>query len=139
MSEDKKNYVFDIDDQEKTFTLECLNNKQRPIEQQMRVKMQPISAKDADSIASRAMDEAGTDSKAKGWNDKYSKLWLQYTIEKKVKGMENIFFKINGQVKEIKDALELYALKDIKANIIFKEIKKLINLQDEINEDEEKN
>jgi hypothetical protein len=144
MSEKKEiqefDYVFDIDDGPQVHTLTCLNNKKRPEEKQMKVTLEPLSAKEADSIVRDAFKFAGKrpkDEEGKEfekWNTKYMEYFLEKNFSKKVTKLENIFFKIGDKVKEITKVSELYGMKSKTASAIVTEIKEFIDIQEDVPE-----
>jgi ParB-like chromosome segregation protein Spo0J len=138
MSEEIKDvfedYVFDIDLDDQVHILKCFNNESRPEDKQMKITLQLLSCKQKDSITRKAARKALHNNKLsqEKADELYFDLLLEYTFTEKVKKIENIFFKINGKVKEIKKADELYKMQHSTANIIVTEIKDIMNKQEEV-------
>jgi len=135
-------YIFDINDEPTIYTLECYDNKKRPVEKQMRVSIEPLSAKESNEITKEAYAATGQRNKMseEEWTGKYSTHFTRINFAKKIKTIENIYFRDKeGVTKEITDPLELWTLKDKKASTIVTEIQALMNSQDEVSEEEEKN
>jgi hypothetical protein len=128
-----QDYVFDITKEPRWEELKCCNNLSRPEEHRMAVQISALSSYDEDSVVRKALKEAG-DSKSEGFQERYSTLFVLYRLEASVMDMKNIFFRVDGEIKEIKKVSELFYMKDDNARIVYDEIRRVVVLRTEPNE-----
>lgn len=131
---DEFEYIFDIDDTERELILTCLNNEIRPKDKQMKVVICLLSQKEKDFIIRYASRKAMNVKEEELKDEIFTQAILDKTFEMKIKSMENIYFKINGQTKEITNPVELYNMKSPIANTIVDEIRDFMNKTEEIKE-----
>jgi hypothetical protein len=134
MEEEKKeelieqDFLLDISDEEEIYTLECLGNKKRPVEKQMRVYIKPLSGKDLAQISSRIRKDITNYKKDHPEDDRtfmelynmFSEYWeFVYRVDK----IENFFYKYKGETKEITDIADLYTFKNSKMAIAVSDLR----------------
>ena len=111
-----------------------------PEDKQMKVTYELLSNKDVDEIAREAVMRVGDQPSKKKkkeydkWNSEYLTHYMELSFAKKVKKIENIFFKIDGKVQEIKEVVTLYNMKNKVASTIVMEIKEVLNKHEETHE-----
>jgi hypothetical protein len=135
-------YVFDIDDEPRVHILKCYNNEERPVEKQMKVTIEPLSAKESNRVTKEVYAMTGQQNKMSDaeYQGKFGVNWTLINFKYRVKKIENIYFKIDGKVKEITNPEELYNIKDNKALKIVTEIQSYINdMNENLTETEVKN
>jgi hypothetical protein len=134
MEEEKKeevieqDFLLDISDEEEIYTLECLGNKKRPVDKQMRVYIKPLSGKDLAQISSHIRKDITNYKKDHPEDDRtfmelynmFSEYWeFVYRVDK----IENFFYKYKGETKEITNIADLYTFKNSKMAIAVSDLR----------------
>ena len=84
---------------------------ERPEAFRVRITMAPLSAKD-EIMVSRAASKAAGDTKIPDWKERFSLAHDEFSFAAKIKQMENIYVRKNGQLYEITDPIELFNAKN---------------------------
>lgn len=129
----ENNFYMDISIEDEEYIVKSFKNQEKPKDEQMKVILKQFSGKDLNYIVRLTTNAIIGDVLKKGYKHgtlEYNKLFLErYNIEVKkwefvhrIKELINFKFKVDGEIKEFKDAEELYEYPNERISQIVQEI-----------------
>lgn len=118
-----KRVVFSVSDSPVVIPLDCLGNLEREKKDQMLVTLQPLNPLEVEDATRSAVMATEHIEDEKERNAAFMSAVSMEKLSKRVKKMENIFFNVSGEEREILDPRELYTMRSDAAHAIITNIK----------------
>ena len=131
-------FLLDINDEKEIYVIESLKNKKRPVENQMRVYIKPLSGKDLAQIASLIRKDITTFQKehpedTRDFMELYNMFSEKWEFVYRIEKLENFKYKKDNEEHEITDPLTLYTFANSKLATIVGELRLKFMQMDMIN------
>lgn len=121
-----EDFYLDITDETDVYTINSYSNKERPVENQMRVHIKALSGKDINKITTMTRRELNAQLKGdyvkELWEANYDLIVNKWEFVVRIEKLENIKIKKGEEIIEITDPLTLYTYENTVLATIVQEL-----------------